>query len=87
MAIATMTTKGQITMPLAVRTALGLRAGSKVDFVPTDDGFKVVPVNGDGKTLKGRFAGRVKKTVTLKEMDAAIAQGASARLHRGPRKS
>jgi antitoxin PrlF len=33
MAVATMTSKGQITIPLAVRTALGLRPGAKVDFV------------------------------------------------------
>jgi antitoxin PrlF len=33
MAVATLTSKGQITMPLSVRNALGLRPGAKVDFV------------------------------------------------------
>ncbi len=32
MPAATLTSKGQITLPLAVRAALGLHAGSKVDF-------------------------------------------------------
>jgi antitoxin PrlF len=79
MAIATLTSKGQITVPLAVRTALHLQPGSKLDFVPTDDGFKVVVLQRGGGTLKGRFAGRVKRPVTLAEMDAAIADGAVSR--------
>jgi antitoxin PrlF len=35
---ATMTSKGQITVPIEVRRRLGLRAGSRVSFVPTGDG-------------------------------------------------
>jgi AbrB family looped-hinge helix DNA binding protein len=34
MHIATLTSKGQITLPLAVRAALGLTAGQKIDFLP-----------------------------------------------------
>jgi AbrB family looped-hinge helix DNA binding protein len=40
---ATLNRKGQITIPLAVRTALGLHAGTKLNFVLEGDGFKVVP--------------------------------------------
>lgn len=74
MPAATLTSKGQITLPLAVRTALGLRTGTKVDFIPIEGGFKVVPIQGPTNALKGRFAGRVKKPVSVEDMDAAIAE-------------
>lgn len=83
MPTATVTSKGQITLPLAVRTALGLSAGHKVDFVAQDGNFIVVPVRSDVATLKGRFAGRASKPVTIEDMNEAIADGASAGLRAG----
>ncbi|MEO5670213.1 MAG: AbrB/MazE/SpoVT family DNA-binding domain-containing protein [Ramlibacter sp.] len=85
MATATMTSKGQITVPRSVRLALGLHAGTKLDFVPTVDGFKVVPLRAEAPALKGRFAGRVAKPVSLEAMDEAIAAEASVRHVRGKR--
>jgi len=79
MPIATLTSKGQITIPLALRTALGLHAGAKLDFVQDADGFKVIPLRNASDTLKGRFAGRVSKAVSLADMDEAIAAEAQAR--------
>ena len=79
MPVATLTSKGQITLPLAVRTALGLSAGNQVDFVPLDGGFKVVPVRNEVSALKGRFAGRVKKAVSIEAMNEAIATEAAVR--------
>lgn len=38
MALATVTSKGQITIPLEVRKALGLQSGTRVNFVLTDWG-------------------------------------------------
>jgi len=80
MAVATMTSKGQITVPQVVREALGLRPGAKVDFVPTPEGFRLVAVQRDVATLKGRFAGRVARAVSLAEMDDAIAQAGADRV-------
>jgi antitoxin PrlF len=77
MATSTVTSKGQITLPRSVRHALGLNAGDKVDFVPVEGGFKLVPLRQDVRALKGRFAGRVERAVTLEEMDEAIAGAAS----------
>lgn len=85
MPAATLTSKGQITLPLAVRTALGLHAGTKVDFVRVDDGFKVVPLRKDASSLKGRFAGRVGKPVSIEAMDQAIAAELTRRLARSKR--
>lgn len=86
MPTATLTSKGQITIPLAVRTALGLHTGTKLDFVVEEDGFKVVPLRNAATTLKGRFAGRVAQTVSLAAMDEAIAAEAASR-HRAITKS
>ena len=79
MPVATLTSKGQITLPMAVRTALGLAAGNQVDFVRQGASFVLMPVRSDVTALKGRFAGRVKKPVSIEAMDQAIAAGAASR--------
>ena len=79
MPIATLTSKGQITLPISVRNALGLSAGAQVDFLPVDGSFILVPVRSDVASLKGRFAGRVKKPVSIDAMNDAIAAGAVSR--------
>jgi antitoxin PrlF len=79
MPTATLTSKGQITIPQAVRTALSLHAGTRVDFVPMADGFKLVPQRDTAVSLKGRFAGRVTKPVSIADMDEAIALAATSR--------
>lgn len=79
MPTATLTSKGQITIPLSLRTALGLHAGAKMDFVLDEDSFRVVPLHNASATLKGRFAGRVPGAVSIAAMDEAIAAEAAAR--------
>lgn len=84
MPTATLTSKGQITVPQAVRQSLGLEAGDRVDFVPLDTGgFRVVALRKDVSTLRGRFAGRVKAPVTLRQMAEAVEIEAAERLSRG----
>ena len=79
MPAATITSKGQVTIPQAVRVELGLHAGTKVDFVRVGDGFHLVPLRIDAKSLKGRFAGRVAKPVSIEAMDQAIGAEAARR--------
>ncbi len=50
---ATVTAKGQITIPKAVREALGVKPGSKVDFKPLADGQ--IAIVKQGPKPKGRF--------------------------------
>ena len=83
MSTSTVTSKGQITLPRDVRQALGLGVGDKVDFVQVDGGFKLVPLRKDVRVLKGKFAGRVKRPVTIQEMDDAIAQSSAAESQEG----
>ena len=73
MAAAKLNRKGQITIPQAVRVALGLHAGARVDFVPVAGGFMIVPLRHEAPSLKGRFAGRVAFPVSIAAMDPAIA--------------
>src|SRR5207244_2680500 len=54
MTIATMTSKGQITIPAATRSKLRLAPGSKVDFVENEAGEIVLrPIAGDIRRLRG----------------------------------
>lgn len=78
---ATVTSKGQVTIPLALRKALGLHAGSRLDFVQAGAGKPVTALQNSSAALKGRFAGWARKPVTLAAMDQAIAQQAAARLN------
>ncbi len=75
---ATVTSKGQVTIPAKVRKRLGLDAGDRVQFVETREGeFSIVPATGSVRELKGLFRGRRPKPASLEEMDRAIAKGAS----------
>ena len=52
---ATVTSKGQITIPKAVREQLGIGPGSVIDFERTEDG-RVVLVKAGKKARPSRFA-------------------------------
>lgn len=72
MPTATITSKGQLTLPKKIRTLLGLKRGDKVRFFEKKKGEYVMePVNIDIKQFKGCLP-RPKKPVSLEEMVAAI---------------
>lgn len=78
MASATVTSKGQITIPAKVRNALGLDPGDRVEFVEVGKSeFSIVPATRSVRELKGIFKGRKTRPVSLEEMDRAIAKGAA----------
>jgi len=78
MASATVTSKGQITIPIKVRAALGLDAGDRVEFVEQEDGkFAIIAATRSVRELKGLYQGRRSKPVSIEEMNAAIARRAS----------
>jgi AbrB family looped-hinge helix DNA binding protein len=79
MAIATVTSKGQITIPKEVREAVHLDAGDRVVFRVRDDGVVEMEVAaGDLRQLRGCLRPR-RRGVTLADMDRAIADGARGR--------
>ena len=80
MSTATLTSKGQITIPVGVRNDLKSDAGDRVEFIQIAPGrYEFVAVTCSVKELKGMF-GKPAKTVSIEDMNKAIAKrGASAR--------
>lgn len=75
MSTATMTSKGQMTVPKAIRQRLRIGPGDRVDFIVNDDGDIVVrSANSDVRELRGMLrAGRTKSApATVEAMNAAI---------------
>jgi AbrB family looped-hinge helix DNA binding protein len=90
MATATVTSKGQITIPVEVRRAMGLEAGDEVEFVESAKGrFALQPRNGSIRDLAG-CVHRLSHIPTVEQMNedlldeaaasyaASVAQSASA---------
>jgi AbrB family looped-hinge helix DNA binding protein len=72
MASATVTSKGQVTIPKEVREALGLKAGDRITFVVGADGrVTIEPATVDLLSLAGILEPR-RKGVTVEEMNEAI---------------
>ena len=80
MSTATISTKGQITIPANVRQALQVDTGDRVEFVEVEAGrYEFVAATRSVTELKGMF-GKAKRVVSIEEMNRAIAvQGAAAR--------
>jgi len=78
MTTSTMTTKGQVTIPLDVRQRLGLDAGDRIEFVEIKDGmFAIKPAIEDVRSLKGLLR-KPSKPVSVDDMNAAVrTRGAS----------
>ena len=77
---ATITSKGQLTLPKAIRDLLHLGAGDRVDFVVKDDGTVVLkPATVDVRELKGMLHRKGLKPLTLEEMNAIIRRRGAGR--------
>jgi antitoxin PrlF len=80
MPTATITSKGQVTVPKKVREALKVGPGDQIDFVVQDDGqVSVRPVQIDVTELRGLLHRSHMRPVNLDEMDAAIARAHARR--------
>jgi antitoxin PrlF len=80
-----LTSKGQATIPKEVRNHLHIGPGDKVKFFIHPDGTVVILPKLPVTALKGMFRSRVGK-VSLEDMDAGIAEGATKRFRRLKRK-
>lgn len=70
---ATVTSKGQITIPIEVRKALGLSAGDEVMFFNLGNGqFAFRPRTGSIRDLEG-IVPALNHVVTLEELDEGVA--------------
>ena len=73
MPTASLTTKGQITIPAAVRASLGLVNGSRVEFVESANGqFLIMAATKPVQALKGLLR-KPGNAITIDEMNQTIA--------------
>ena len=76
---ATITSKGQVTLPKPIRDRLHLEPGDKIDFLLDDDGcLRVEPVTASVRQLKGMVP-KPETPVSLEQMDKAISRSAGRR--------
>lgn len=82
MSIATLTSKGQVTIPKAVREALRLAAGDRIEFVDVGNGrFELIAVTRDVTELRGSL-GPSSRSVSTEDMDKAVAEAVVDRYRR-----
>jgi antitoxin PrlF len=75
MALATITTKGQVTIPKSVRDSLMLNTGDKIEFIVTDKREALIrPVSKKVDEVFGILNKPGRITVSVEEMDATIRQ-------------
>jgi antitoxin PrlF len=73
MATATMTTKGQITIPAIVRASLGLETGSRIEFVEAQNGqYLIVAATSPVQALKGLLR-KPRIAISIDNMNQMIA--------------
>jgi AbrB family looped-hinge helix DNA binding protein len=77
---ATLTSKGQLTLPKAIRDLLRLEAGDRIDFVVRDDGTVVLrPVTVDVRELKGLLYRKGLRPLSVEDMNTAVRRRAARR--------
>jgi len=78
---ATLSSKNQATIPKSVRNYLNLKPGDRFKFFIQPDGTVAILPKIPTSKLKGSLA-KLKRPVSLKEIDAAIEAGATERFRR-----
>ena len=69
---ATLTYKGQVTVPKAIRDALNLRPGDRLDFIMEENGeLRVAATTASVTELKGMVS-KPASPASLEDMDRAI---------------
>jgi AbrB family looped-hinge helix DNA binding protein len=80
MASATLTSKGQITLPKPIRDRLKLSTGDTVEFILDADGeIRVRAGHDDVRTLSGLLRRPGRRPVSIRRMHAVVRKAASRR--------
>ena len=83
---ATITSKGQVTIPKEVREQLRVDTGDKLDFIVQGDGTVLVRPLLPVTRLKGLLYRRGQRAATIEEMNHAISKSAVDRYLRATRR-
>ena len=76
MTTSSITSKGQVTIPSALREKLRLQPGDKVVFEEKDGVITIIPANDDIETLAGCLSEDTQIKASLDDMEQAIKKGA-----------
>ncbi len=75
MPTATLTTKGQVTIPKEVREHLGVETGDRLSFLVQEDGTVVLrPITRHVRELGGLLRRTRRRPLSNAEIDAAVAR-------------
>jgi AbrB family looped-hinge helix DNA binding protein len=78
--LATLTSKGQITLPKEIRDRLGLDTGAVLDFeLLPDNTIRARAVKPDARRIRGLLKSPHSKPLTVEQMDEGIARSLRAR--------
>lgn len=73
--LATVTDKGQVTVPKEIRDQLGIGPGAKLDFqIESDGSLRVRALKRGAAGLLGLLHDPKRKTTSITQMSAALAQ-------------
>jgi antitoxin PrlF len=72
-----LTSKGQATIPKAVREHLGVKPGDKIKFFIRSDGSVFILPVKPASSMRGMLKRPGQRPVTIEEMDEAIAEAAT----------
>lgn len=80
MALAKLTNKGQVTIPKAVRDALGLHKGDKIEFIVNKNGDAFVrPAAKRVDDIFGKLYKKERTPVSIQNMDDVVKQKMKAK--------
>jgi antitoxin PrlF len=71
MSVATLTSKGQTTIPQDIRDFLALHTGDKIEFLVEDNHVIMTPLTADVTELKGMLP-KPRKKISIEAMKHAI---------------
>ncbi len=81
--LATVTFKGQVTLPKAIRDELKIEAGTQPDFKLNDDGsISVRPLKRSAMSIVGLLHRPGRVAASVEQMNQAIAEAAAERHQR-----
>ena len=72
MVLATITSKGQTTIPKEIRDYLHLRTGDEIAFCIQEGRVLIKPMTGDVRELKGFLKKYASKPASIEDMNRAI---------------
>ena len=88
MASSTITSKGQITIPIEIRRRLGLRSGDRLEFLFGSHGEVIVrPKRVRLESLFGILQKPGQRALTVREMDEAVRKSAAKALKHNSKRS